>query len=69
MEIVFNNTAPALTDAAICANIAQAWREANEAACGDAGPHVAFQLAPAAFGLFQAHDTWRASTGREASLA
>ena len=57
METVFNNIAPALMDGAICANIAQAWHEANEAAYGDAGPHVAFQLAPAAFGLFQMHDT------------
>ena len=49
MEIISKNTAPTLTDAAICANIAQARCETDEAACGDAGPHVVFQSAAAAY--------------------
>ena len=47
MEIISKNTAPALTDEAILANIAQTRREEEDAACGTAGPRVALQLVAA----------------------
>ena len=41
MEIISKNTAPALTDEAILANIAQTRHDEEDAACGTAGPQVA----------------------------